>query len=305
MGTLPTGETYAIRPAGDGLPEGTRLGPIRLQVADLARSIAYYQETLGLSARTVDGRTVQLFVPDATEHLVELHSRPGTISVPRSGVLGLFHFAILLPERPALGRMLDHLVRANVRFGAADHLVSEAVYLWDPDGLGIEVYADRPRHTWRARSTELVMATEPLDVTSVIAAANGQAWNGMPPATTLGHMHLSVNDLDLARRFYHVALGFDLTVWSYPGALFMSAGGYHHHLGVNTWSARARRPNADDARLLEWQLRLPSPVDVGAAEERLRAAGYDAHAGAVEDPWGNRLRLRDVTSEAPEAPEAP
>jgi catechol 2,3-dioxygenase len=135
------------------------------------------------------------------------------------------------------------------------------------------------------------MATEPLDVESVIASANGEPWAGMPAGTTMGHMHLSVDDLERARRFYHLALGFDLTVWSYPGALFMSAGGYHHHLGTNSWSANARRPNADDAQLLEWQLILPSAGDVKAAEERLRAAGSDARDGVVHDPWGITLRL--------------
>jgi catechol 2,3-dioxygenase len=298
MGTAPTAQTYGIPPTGHRLPESTRLGAIRLQVSDLALSLAYYRDVLGFGAQQVDARTVHLRVPGASDHLIELHHLPGTRPIPRGGILGLFHFAILLPHRAALGRFLNHLVNTSIRFSAADHLVSEAVYLWDPDGLGIEVYADRPRELWRMNGRELMMSTDPLDVQSVLAAGDSTLWQGMPPGSTLGHMHLSVSDLNLARRFYHEALGFDLTVWNYPGALFMSAGGYHHHLGTNTWSAGLRRATEDEARLLEWELVLPSAGDVEAAEERLRTAGYDARGGVVEDPWGTALRLTAAASSA-------
>ena len=138
----------------------------------------------------------------------------------------------------------------------ADHAVSEALYLTDPDGLGIEVYADRPRASWTYRGDELVMTTEPLDIGGLITAGEGSDWGGAPDGTTMGHVHLHVGDLARAEAFYHRALGFDKTVWSYPGALFFSAGGYHHHLGTNIWSP-GPSARADEAKLLEWELVVP------------------------------------------------
>jgi catechol 2,3-dioxygenase len=176
----------------------------------------------------------------------------------------------------------------------ADHLVSESLYLTDPDGLGIEVYADRPPSTWQPRGGELAMATDSLDLQSVIAAGGGRAWEGAPAGTILGHVHLHVGELIGAEAFYHAALGFDKIVWSYPGALFLSAGGYHHHLGTNTWSPG---PSATErqARLLEWELVVPGSVAISAAVRSLREAGYeaaDAKDGAItRDPWGTRLRI--------------
>jgi catechol 2,3-dioxygenase len=226
---------------------------------------------------------------------VELVEHPGSAPLRANSRLGLYHFAILLPDRAALGRFLAHLARIGVRLGASDHLVSEALYLRDPDGLGIEVYADRPRSTWRWTNGELAMATEPLDSASVIAAGGGEPWTGMPGGTVMGHLHLHVGDIDTASRFYHAALGLDPTVWSYPGALFLSAGGYHHHLGVNTWAGRAAPASEQEARLLEWRMILPATSDVDAAAERLRSAGHAVALASegwlASDPWGTRLRL--------------
>jgi catechol 2,3-dioxygenase len=174
--------------------------------------------------------------------------------------------------------------------------VSEALYLTDPDGLGIEVYADRPRATWRHEGRQLVMDTTPLDVADVVRAAGGEPWRGMPAGTRVGHVHLHVGDLDEAAAFYHAALGLDAVVWSYPGALFLSAGGYHHHLGLNTWSGPgAARPQDGDARLLEWELVLPRADDVDAAARSIEAAGYEVarteRGPLATDPWGTTLRL--------------
>jgi len=177
----------------------------------------------------------------------------------------------------------------------ADHLVSEALYLWDPDGLGIEVYADRPRDAWQHRGRELAMTTDPLDIQSVIAAAGGEVWSGVPEETTMGHVHLHVGDLGDAEAFYHRALGFDKTVWSYPGALFMSAGGYHHHLGTNVWSS-GPSASVDEARLLEWELIVGSDAAVEAAAQNLQETGYTvekkADAVSAPDPWGTRVQIR-------------
>jgi catechol 2,3-dioxygenase len=282
-----------IAPPRHRLPDATRVGAVRLQVADLERSLEWYGRVIGLA--TLDRSADSAVLGAGARPLVRLHARSGARPVPRRGAFGLFHFAILLPERAALGRFLAHLVGAGVRPGMADHLVSEALYLHDPDGLGIEVYADRPRAAWREVDGELAMATDPLDVRDLLAAGGETPWSGAPDGTVMGHLHLHVGDLAAARAFYHEALGLDVMVQSYPGALFLAAGGYHHHLGVNTWSPG---PGAapDEARLMEWALVLPGERDVAAAAESLAAAGHrietrDDGARGVADPWGTRLRI--------------
>jgi catechol 2,3-dioxygenase len=231
--------------------------------------------------------------------LVALRQRTGARPVPRRGRLGLYHFAILLPERAALGRFLAHLEEIGAYAGMSDHFVSEAIYLTDPDGLGIEVYADRPRSAWTHNDRQLTMTTIPLDEESLLRAAKespgGLGWTGIPPGTVIGHVHLYVSDLERAARFYHIGLGLDKTVWNYPGALFLSAGGYHHHLGTNTWAAGAPVAEAQDARLLEWELFVPSVADADGAARSLTSAGAtpsrDERSWIAPDPWGTTLRL--------------
>jgi len=177
----------------------------------------------------------------------------------------------------------------------ADHAVSEALYLSDPDGLGIEVYADRPRTSWAYRGEELVMTTDPLDLADLIDAGGVRDWSGAPDGTTIGHVHLHVGDLSAAKAFYHGALGFDVTVWSYSGALFFSAGRYHHHLGTNTWSP-GPSAGADEAKLLEWELVVPEHRHTKHIGERLRSAGYPLHEAPdgvrTSDPWGTRVYVK-------------
>jgi catechol 2,3-dioxygenase len=227
---------------------------------------------------------------------VRLQAKPGVHPVARRGHIGLYHFAILLPDRASLGRFVDHLAERGEYAGMSDHFVSEAVYLTDPDGLGIEVYADRPRSEWRVDNNQLAMTTIPLDVNDLVASARGEKWKGAPAGTVLGHVHLYVRNLDEAAAFYHAGLGLDKVVWAYPGALFMSAGGYHHHLGTNTWAASAPLSTEDDARLLEWEVIVPSPSDVDAVASSLQRAGAivqrDNGAAIASDPWGTQLRVR-------------
>jgi catechol 2,3-dioxygenase len=276
------------------LPEQTRLGAVSLQVSDLRRSLDYYQRVLGMSVleRSADRASLGARTGAALVHLVE---KSGVAPVPRRGRFGLYHFALLLPDRAALGRFAAHVLGSGLRPGMADHAVSEALYLTDPDGLGIEVYADRPRDSWTYRGNELFMTTDPLDIADLIAAGEGHEWAGVPDGTTMGHVHLHVGDLESAEAFYHRALGFDKTVWSYPGALFFSAGGYHHHLAANTWSPG---PSAltDEARLLEWELVVPEGVQIGDVAHRLRAGGYIVDDGPDEartaDPWGTSVKIR-------------
>ena len=291
--------SYGEAPSGYRLPEGTRLGRVRLQIADLARSLAFYEETLGMRALRRDGSIAVLGPQRDDTPLVELHERPGARPAPRRGRLGLYHFAILLPDRAALGRFVRHLGEIGERVGAADHLVSESLYLQDPDNLGIEVYADRPRSTWRRIGRELMMATDPLDVAGLLRAAGTDPWAGLPGGTVMGHVHLHVGDLPAASAFFSQALGFDRTVWQYPGALFFGAGGYHHHLGTNTWAGSgATPPPAEEAQLLEWTIELPDAAGLDAAAESLVRAGNpaerDGEAGGglvTRDPWGTPIRL--------------
>ena len=293
-GATAAGSLVGVPAPNFRLPAETQLGKVVLQIADLERSLGYYTRVLGLELVARDAGTALLGAGGRA--IVELQEKRGVAPVPRRGLLGLYHFAILLPDRAALGRFLTHLGDLNERAGASDHLVSEALYLQDPDGLGIEVYADRGRESWvYDASRQVAMATQPLNVESVVAAALGEHWTGAPPGTTLGHVHLHVGDIDQAAAFYHNALGFDKIVWSYPGALFVSAGGYHHHLGLNTWAAGSRPAGEGDARLLEWEIVLPTAADVDAALQSLSSAGVavtkDGGGLVARDPWGTQLRI--------------
>ena len=291
---------YGIPAPGFRLPNDTRLGRVTLQIAELSRSLAYYERVLGLRAISQGNGVAVLGAHGDDRPLVELRERAGARPVPRRGRLGLYHFAILLPDRASLGRFLAHLEELGAYAGMSDHFVSEAIYLTDPDGLGIEVYADRPRSAWQHHDRQLVMTTVPLDVASVLGAAREQgrptqAWSGMPPGTVIGHVHLHVGDLESASAFYHVGLGLDKVVWNYPGALFLSAGGYHHHLGTNTWAVGAPTAGPEDARLLEWQVVVPDAEDVAAAERSLTTAKgrveRDGDDALATDPWGTTVRL--------------
>lgn len=290
--------SYGEAPRAGRLPDATHLGPVRLQIADLRRALGFYQDVLGLRVLEAEAGGALLGAHGDGRVLVELNERRGAVPSPRGARLGLYHYAILLPDRASLGRLVRHFADAGVHAGAGDHLVSEAFYLTDPDGLGIEVYADRPRSSWRRVGRELMMATDPVDVADLLRAAGDGRWTGMPAGTVIGHVHLHVGDLARAAAFFSEALGFDRITWSYPGALFLSAGGYHHHLGTNTWAGPgATSPSAEEARLLEWTVELPDANAIAEAARRLADAGYPAERVAdgevvATDPWGTGVRLR-------------
>ncbi len=288
--------SYGRAPRGTRLPDATRLGPVRLQVADMERSLGFYAGSLGLRVLDRGPSGAVLGTVDDERMLVELRERPGAAPAGGRPQLGLYHVALLLPERAALGALVGHLAARGVRLGAGDHLVSEAFYLNDPDGLGLELYADRPRDAWRRVGDELLMATDPVDADGVLAAGAGRPWTGMPAGTSVGHVHLHVGDLEHAGAFYGDGLGFDRTVWSYPGALFFGAGGYHHHLGANTWAGPgAEAAGEDDARLLEWTIEVPRTGDVDAVARGLADEGFAAARDGVDlvaaDPWGTVVRV--------------
>ena len=289
-------ESHGIAPAGFRLPSTTHLGVVRLAVSDLTRSLAYYDHVLGLRELRRDAGVAVLGPTDGDTPLIELHELRGARPVPRRGRLGLYHYAILVPDRATLGRFVAHLSDIGTYAGMSDHLVSEAIYLTDPDGLGIEVYADRPRDTWRYEGRQIAMTTMPLDASDLVRAGDGEAWTGMPNGTVIGHVHLHVGDLAHAEAFYHDALGLDKVVWGYPGALFLAAGGYHHHLGTNTWAAGATPAEEGDARLLEWEMILPDTETINIIANNIELAGYTVARSSsgtvvVHDPWGTALRL--------------
>lgn len=297
--------TYGQAPVGYRLPDGTHVGAVTLRIADLERSLEFYERTLGFRTVHRDEHRAVLAAHGDDRPLIELRAREGARPAPRRGRLGLYHFAILLPDRPSLGRFVRHLGEIGARAGAGDHLVSEAFYLQDPDNLGIEVYADRPRESWRRVGRELMMSTDPVDVPGLVAAAGSEPWIGMPAGTTIGHVHLHVGDIAQAAAFFADALGFDRTVWDYPGALFLAAGGYHHHVGTNIWAGPDATPaGEDDAQLLEWSLVLPDADDVSAAADSVTKSGFaierngDAPEFVVRDPWGTPVRVLGTSGDA-------
>ncbi|GLK78888.1 VOC family protein [Methylopila turkensis] len=278
------------------LPDALRLGVAELAVSDLGRSVAFYERVVGLRTLDREGRVATLGGAGG-EGVIRLVETPGAAPKPRAAA-GLFHIAILLPERRDLGLTLARLLREGVRrLGASDHLVSEALYLDDPDGNGLEIYRDRPEAEWPRENGALKMATEPMDRDGVLAllGAGADLDAPQPAGTRLGHVHLQVGDLAAARAFWIDAVGFALTT-TYPGALFMSAGGYHHHLAANVWSSRGSGPAPEgSAGLRSFEILLP---DGGAVEEvaaRLRAAGVatrERDGLEASDPWGSTARFR-------------
>lgn len=228
------------------LPPDAHIGQVSLTVSNLDRSIAFYRDVLGFRESRSDGGVAYLGADART--LVELHEKPQAIPKPRRST-GLYHVAILVPSRAALGRSLRRLSdRRWPMTGASDHLVSEALYLDDPDGLGIEIYRDRASDEWPRRDGQLAMATDPLDLQGVFDEPGAEApWTGLDPGTMIGHVHLHVPHLDSAEAFYCGRIGFEPTVRGYPGALFVAAGGYHHHLGLNTWTGIGAPPPPEHA----------------------------------------------------------
>lgn len=292
---------YGLRPPGYRLPDDAHLGAVRLQISDLARSLEWYQAVLGLDIIERTATTAVLSPKGESRPLIELREKKGIHAVPRRKLLGLYHFAILLPDRLALGRFIGHLAKIGLHAGMSDHFVSEAVYIDDPDGLGIEVYADRPRSAWKHENRQLTMSTLPLNAQALFEAAGRAPWEGLPAGTVIGHVHLFVGDIDRAAAFYHDLIGFDKVVWNYPGALFMSAGGYHHHLGTNIWAAQSPPASENDAKLIEWEIVVPTDSDVADIEASVRKGGVavdrEGSSIMVRDPWGTAVRIRATASD--------
>lgn len=283
-------ERRSIHPA-------THMGRVALTVADLARSLDYYQSRIGLKVLDQSAKHASLGVEG--QELLWLQAQPGAKPFPARGYSGLYHYAILLPSRQALGVELRHLVETRTPLtGASDHGVSEALYLNDPDGHGIEIYRDRAREEWPRRPDgELAMVTDPMDAHGVIAEGEGKPWEGMPAGTVMGHVHLHVSQLNTATDFYVNQIGFDLIQKFGGQASFVSAGGYHHHLGMNVWAGVGVPPAPEEmARLLWYEIVLPDADALEATLEQLRKTGVAVEAfdggWMVRDPAQNRVVLR-------------
>jgi catechol 2,3-dioxygenase len=275
----------------------TTVGPVDLAVADLARSERFYRDVIGLKPVTGENGTLTMTADGATP-LLRLHEQPGAHPRPRRST-GLYHFAILTPSRLALARSLRNLAETRWPLtGASDHLVSEALYLDDPDGNGIEIYRDRPRDEWPRVGGQIQMAVDPLDIDGVLSELerDDRPWDGLEPTTTIGHVHLHVADLRAAEAFYHGVLGFDVILNYGHSALFVSAGGYHHHLGLNTWAGvGAPPPPADAAGLRYYVVALPNREALEQVAARVRAAGVaieeTTNGQMVRDPSHNGVLL--------------
>lgn len=291
MTTLATGTLDAAAPSI--LPATLSLGPVRLKARDASRLGAFYRDVIGLTPLgEKDGVVVLGAGGKALVELVEARDAPA----PPRGAPGLFHLAILVPDRPALAVVLRRLAERGIRIGASDHIVSEALYLDDPEGNGIEIYRDRPRDAWHWQAGTVEMATKPLDLRALLAdlPAGATADDPLPAGTVIGHVHLKVGELAAARRFYVDRLGFAVTTERYPGALFVSAGGYHHHLGLNVWESNGRpAAPADSSGLASFTIVLPDAAAVEAERTRIEAAGEPTRpvegGFAVTDPWGTAV----------------
>jgi len=260
---------------------------------DLDRSVRFYQETIGFkileqgsnkAVLTADGKTPLLII-----------EQPENVTAKEPHRSGLYHFALLLPERADLGAIIKHFVQNNVRIGASDHLVSEALYLSDPDGNGIEIYTDRNPDVWTWEYGKVAMSTDPLDAESIVAESAGRTWEGLPAGTVMGHIHLHVANLPKTETFYN-ALGFEV-VTNYPQALFMSNGKYHHHIGLNTWNGEGvTRPQAGSVGLQSYALIYPNETVLNEAIAKVEALNVNVEINGggfmTEDPSGNRINLR-------------
>ena len=277
------------------LAPSTTVGAVHLTVADLDRSIDYYVRAVGLDVLDRDGGSASL--GSGGRELLCLVQEPG--AQPARGHTGLYHFALLVPERVDLARWLAHAARDRVALvGLSDHFVSEAVYLTDPDEHGIEIYWDRPREVWEGQVSDR-MTTLPLDIDNLLGELHdprSEPFDGLPSGTAMGHVHLKVAQIPETIAFYRDVLGFALMAQLGPYAAFLSAGGYHHHVGANTWeSAGATPAPPGSAALRHATILLPDEGERDRVLERLEAAGQSAQPDAssltIRDPSGNRLAL--------------
>ena len=274
------------------------LGAVKLKVSNLKKSLTFYQEIVGFKILDQDSKSAEL-TADGKKSLLVLEEISDAVIVPPRSTSGLYHFAILLPTRKDLGVSLRKLIESQIHVGQADHLVSEALYISDPDHNGIEIYRDRPRETWkRDAQGNYLMATDPIDWEGLLEESKGTEWAGLPPETTMGHVHFHVSDLQKSKQFYCDILGFDITAdfMNQMGALFISAGGYHHHIGLNIWAGKgAPTPPPNGTGLSFYTIIVPTQKELNNILHQLSNTGIpiEEQEGAwfVKDPSNIQLKL--------------
>ena len=279
-----------------GLPAGTRMGTVALGVPSLQESLAFYQGVLGLTLKEPSERRADL--SSGGLNLVTLLHEPASRPAP-PGVTGLYHMAMRLPDRPALAQVLRRLMARDVPLqGAADHGVSEALYLADPNGFGLELYVDRPEANWPREDGRLQMVTERLDLRELYESGHGEG-DGLAQGTRMGHVHLHVRNLLEAERFYCDVLGFEVMQRYGSSASFVSAGGYHHHVGLNTWAGEGAPPPPAGSAGLRWlTVGVADPETRQDVAKRLQAAGCLAKTDEAVletlDPSGNSVHVEVI-----------
>ncbi|HEY2422270.1 MAG TPA: VOC family protein [Neobacillus sp.] len=273
----------------------TFVGHVKVKVVNLQRSIEFYQDVLGFDILEQTTSTVKLTTDGKTSFLSL--EQPKDV-IPKQGrTTGLYHFAILLPDQPALANIVVHLVEKGIRFGSSDHLVSEALYLHDPDGNEIEIYRDRAPSEWNWNRDEVAMAVEPLDFENLLKFVTpGKPWQGMPAETVMGHIHLHVSELNKTEEFYVKGLGMDVVNRFGGQALFLSYGKYHHHVGVNTWNGvGAKAPAKNSVGLESFTLIFDNEGARNQAVSNLKQIGAEVleenNHFITFDPSGNAIEL--------------
>lgn len=275
------------------LPAATTIGSATLRVADEKRALTLYRDIIGLKVQDRENGNIALGAGGRPFLFLEVAE--GAEPRPQRGLTGLYHIAILLPDRAALGSAIARLTCADIKLGAADHNVSEAIYLYDADGNGLEIYRDRPREEWPWKDGLVQMANAPLDFEAILAEGGKEEPDEhLPAGTRIGHVHLQAGDLAEAEKFYIGILGFTKTA-TLPGALFASAGGYHHHIAANVWDSRnAPSPPDRMAGLGEFSLELPLEK-IAAVKRRIEDAGVKTEASGggfvIRDPWRTNIRI--------------
>jgi len=280
------------------IPDNTKIQSVDLKVKDLASSLHFYSELMGFKIISQTQNSAQLSATGDLPYLLQLTEDKNAIHKPK-GTTGLFHVAIRLPNRKELARVFLRLFGSKIKFqGFSDHLVSEAIYLEDPDENGLELYADRPREEWPYNMGQVEMATLPLNLNTITDELEDRnEWNGIHPDTDIGHIHLNVSDIKKAQNFYSFILGMNVTNSAYNGAMFFSAGGYHHHIGTNVWSSKNGSPAPENSvGLQSYTVIVPdleylSEITSKAKDAELLISAFDGEKALIKDYDGIKIFL--------------
>jgi catechol 2,3-dioxygenase len=272
----------------------TFVAQVHIKVQDLQRSLAFYKDVIGFKVLSNTDRTAEL-TADGKTALLRIE-QPENAEPKMGRTTGLYHFALLLPKRSDLAKIVRHFVEIGLQFGSSDHLVSEALYLSDPDGNGIEIYIDRSPSDWTWKNGEVMMTVDPLDFPDLLSIGQQQSWKGLPAGTVMGHIHLHVAELANTEKFYTEGLGFEAVCRYGTQALFISSGKYHHHIGLNTWNGvGAPQPSENSVGLQSFKLIFENEAAIVQAVDNLKklgaAAAVENNQVITEDPSGNRIIL--------------